>query len=231
MDLAAVQAEVIAARNVAIEGKPFMGGLHSLRYYLTHIPDHFVKSVNPSPALKTGKAGLLARLKKEFGHLFKWSGGLFALGSDLIFTTVPGAWEKFKSAGNPIQGTKDAFAELAKGSVLAAGGLGAAAVYAALFPAVGLPGLIISNVVYEGGKKLVSALTGLKQDKLAPYLNPDKLPSAAATSPGADQFVKQAAGAPIDAQSAFDMLSPESKANLEAALKKSGTNLQAFLAK
>jgi hypothetical protein len=158
-DLPAAKEQLEAAKP--FQNKPFAFGKRFFPYYIKNIPDHFVRSIDPRPALRTPRQKLLNTFRTEFKKGVASFNGLWNLVSDLALTTVPKAFKDFKQAENPIQGAGAALKTLTQGTVLAAGGLGAMTAYLALFPAMGIPGLLLSNVFYEAGKRLTSQITGI----------------------------------------------------------------------
>jgi hypothetical protein len=153
----------IEQRRALLAKKPFKGGLGALKFYIKNLRQDLLKSIDIRPALRSGPQQMKTALRREFSQLLKPASGLLNLASDLAFTTLPTVFGKL--AKGDVMG---AVGELGKGSVLSAGGLAGTAVAAALLPGFGIPGLLLSNVFYEFGKRLVSGVTGLKPTQPTP---------------------------------------------------------------
>jgi hypothetical protein len=202
--------------------------------YLKNAPKDFLRSIDPRPLLGSTPSQIKAALQREFKYLAKPTSGLFALGMDLLFTAVPNTWNKLKKGD--VMG---ALGELGKGTVLSAGGLAATAAVAALFPAIGIPGFLLSNVAYDMGKKLVSAVTGLKQDngsaEPAPFIDPSRMPAMLSQQSGEampQAMAQTAASMPPptgNIQQTWASLPPESQQAVAHALQQSGSNVNALL--
>jgi hypothetical protein len=239
-DLMALE-QLTAERRAQLASQPFRGGLNTLKYYVKHIPDDFVRSINPMPALRSKPQQIMAALRREFSALLKPTSGLFALASDMAFTTIPTAFKQFKEEG-PLTAIKT----LLQGATLSAGGLGASALTMALLPGFGIPGFFLSNFAYDMGKKLASKLTGFKPANAdeagnappTPYLNPSKLPIQGLASGGGSHpeisamTGAAAAAAPVvgsvAASAALANLPESSRQSLDAALRQAGTSLDTF---
>ena len=212
----------IASRS----GRVWASGLKAPWLYAKNFLGDLKASLDLRPLRGSSGKQIKEVLNKEFSHLKTPRGGLFSLGFDMLFTAVPNTWKKLKT-GDVL----GAAGELGKGALLSAGGLAATAAAAALLPGVGIPGFLLSNVAYEVGKRLTSAVTGLKQNngsaETAPFIDPSKFPSASTLASnaqnGAGDAVVQPAGA--GQKMSWQSLSPESQKAVAAAMQEVGGNV------